>query len=131
MSNLDSAGDVKYAFGRAIPAEVTAVINEGPSAQQKLDLYANLFFRIGLNEPGENPNALEVAQTAYRCTVEDDRFDEKIMRNSEQLLGNALAYFRGLLEDANIWQDMAGFDPTEEPAADNGLEKHLQEVIFT
>ena len=122
MSNLDGASEVKFAFDREVSAEILAVIKEGPNDVQKLDLFANFFFRIGLNEPGSTPNALEVAQTAYRSTVEDDRFDEKIMRNSEMLLGNSLAYFRGMLEDAGIWSDMCHFDPLEEPANDFPLE---------
>ena len=83
LGNLDDAGEVKFAFNREVPAEVLAVVKDGPNKQQRVDLYADVFFRIGLNEPQASPSALEVAQTAYQSTVEDDRFDEKVMSNSE------------------------------------------------
>ena len=55
---------------------------------------------------------------------------------AEEVLGNCISYFKGLLEDSNIWvSDMLGFEMLgeEEEKKDDGpdTEKFLNENIFT
>lgn len=59
----------------------------------------------------------------------------KLSSLAEEVLGNAINYFKGLLDDPNIWiSDMIGFDPTLElPNSTNNkcdFEKYLEENIF-
>lgn len=55
--------------------------------------------------------------------------DPKESAAAEEILGNALGYFIGLLEDPNIWaSDMMMFSPTMD---NTGLEDFVTNQIFT
>ena len=59
-----------------------------------------------------------------------DDFEEKFMGVAEDVIGNALDYFRGLLEDPNVWpSDMAGFGE-ENPEAEK-VEEFVSKTVFT
>lgn len=39
--------------------------------------------------------------------------EDKLVSLSEEILGNSIRFFKGVLEDSNIWKsDMLEFDPT-------------------
>jgi hypothetical protein len=46
---------------------------------------------------------------------------------SEEIIGNALNFFRGLLEDPNIWQE----DLIVQEAESNDLDTFLRGTLFT
>lgn len=55
------------------------------------------------------------AQQVYTSNDDSIQDDKKLSSLAEEILGNALLYFNGMLEDANIWiSDMVEIDPTIE-----------------
>jgi len=65
----------------------------------------------------------------------DQEFDERVSAIAEDILANSLTFYKGLLEDPNIWEsDFAEFDPLseqEEQGAKENVEQFLNEVLFT
>ena len=62
---------------------------------------------------------------------EGDKYDQKLSAIAEEVLGKAIGYFTGLLEDPNIWtSDMMGFGGEVEEGLPD-LENHLNAEIFT
>ena len=51
--------------------------------------------------------------------------DEDQVAEAEEILGNAITYFKGLLEDPNIWiSDMIGYEPLKQDQ--ENLEEFLE-----
>lgn len=111
---------------------------ESCSEQQKLErlqIQAEFFYSLAFTNQAGNPVFL-CAQQVYQADDEALEGEKKLSSLAEEVLGNAIGYFKGLLEDPNIWiSDMLGWDPSIElPSAENqkvDFEKYLEENVFT
>ena len=106
-------------------ARLRLVVNNvgGEPTPADIDQQANFFFQIGFSS---TPNAIWLAYLN-----EGNKYDQKLSAIAEELLGKAMSYFTGLLEDPNIWtSDMMGFGGEAEEGVPD-LESHLHAEIFT
>lgn len=90
----------------------------------KINVQAIFFFNIGFES--ENDQVFKAYQNSE---------DEKLSAVAEEILGNSIAYFKGLLEDPYIWRsDMIyDFEPEEQKEEQNAvdLEEYIASNIFT
>lgn len=61
------------------------------SINQQADFFFNLAFSSNQSQIGE----------AY--VNAGDKYDEKLSAIAEEIIGNSIDYFHGILEDPNIW----------------------------
>ena len=79
----------------------------GYSNVDKINVQARFFFGVGFE--GEN----DIVYQAYKSID-----DEKLSAVAEEILGNSIAYFKGLLEDPAIWKSDMIYDFEPEEATD-------------
>lgn len=105
MANLETEADLKLflRFMNYLARLRLAVNNAGGElTPADIDQQANFFFQIGFSS---TPNTIWLAYLN-----EGDKYDQKLSAIAEEVLGKAVSYFTGLLEDPNIWSsDMMGF----------------------
>jgi len=105
MANLETEADLKLflRFMNYLSRLRLAVNNVGGElTPADIDQQANFFFQIGFSS---TPNTIWLAYLN-----EGDKYDQKLSAIAEEVLGKAIRYFTGLLEDPNIWtSDMMGF----------------------
>jgi len=89
-----------------------------PETQANIGGLAELFYNIcfSTSKPG-------MSAIPEQCYAQNQELEGL----AEEVLGNGLDFFRGLLEDPTIWQsDMIGSGDAE-----NGLEQFISETVFT
>lgn len=98
---------------------------KGKSTIEQINQQADFFFNIGFS------STQNTISEAY--TNQGEKYDEKLSAIAEEIIGNSINYFKGLLEDPNIWvSDMLGFEmPGEEEQDGPDIENHLNSNIFT
>ena len=72
---------------------------EGYTIVDKINAQAIFFFNIGFES--ENDLVFQAYQNSD---------DEKLSAVAEEILGNSIAYFKGLLEDPSIWRSDMIYD---------------------
>lgn len=121
MADLGSEPKLKQflRFMKYLTQLILAVNNLGQATIEKINQQAEFFFKIGFLL---TPNAIGQAY------LNQGDLDEKLSAIAEEVLGNSINYFRGLLEDPNIWiSDMMGLEAHETNTPD--LESHVNNIF--
>jgi hypothetical protein len=99
---------------------VSTLSNVVEQQEETIRAKAEMFYMFAMN-PAHHQGIFSLVQQNYLSAD-----DEKLSACSEEILGYAIDYFRGLLEDCNIWvSDMLGANPE-----DNSLETFVSEKLF-
>lgn len=112
-------------FFKHVTKLLMTVNNVVTQSENKIRVEAEIFYNICFNK--EKSGIFKLIELVY---FHPDDFDEKFMGVAEDVIGNSLDYFRGLLEDPYIWaSDLAGFGH-ESPDSEK-VEAFISENLFT